>query len=194
MAAAGVTAAATATHCLTAPGTTRRPALTATPTGSWLRSPRAVPVGRRNESAGVPARQDPAKARGAATCWCTVPLTPACSRRRLASPWLDTGQGGVIVEGSSRVIARILSTYDTEWASLTWEWVLRADGQACCRLAQLRGRRDRNLWRSVTQFSGADLDALIRGIADGEARLAGLALQRGHHVDGYRDRVGGAHE
>jgi hypothetical protein len=91
------------------------------------------------------------------------------------------------------VIARILSTYDTEWASLTWEWVLRGDGQVSYRLAQLRGRRDRNSWRPVAQFSGADLDALIRDIASGEARLAGLALERGHHVDGYRDRVGGAH-
>ena len=95
--------------------------------------------------------------------------------------------------GSSRVIARILSTYDTEWASLTWEWILRADGEVCYRLAQLRGRRDRNPWRSVTQFTGTDLDALIRGIASGEARLVGLALERGHHVDGYRDRAGGAH-
>jgi hypothetical protein len=91
------------------------------------------------------------------------------------------------VGGSSRVIARILSTYDTEWASLTWEWILRADGQVCYRLAQLRGRRDRNSWQSVTQFSGIDLDALTRGIASGEARLAHLALERGHHVDSYRE-------
>jgi hypothetical protein len=96
--------------------------------------------------------------------------------------------------GSSRVIARILSTYDTEWASLTWEWIIRADGQVCYRLAQLRGRRDRNPWRSVTQLSGVDLSALIYGTASGEAWLAGLALERGHHVDGYRGRADGAHE
>jgi len=45
---------------------------------------------------------------------------------------------------SSRVIARIFSTYTSEYASLTWEWILRADGQVCYRLTELRDRRDRN--------------------------------------------------
>jgi hypothetical protein len=67
-------------------------------------------------------------------------------------------------------------------------------GSPSARSTQLRGRRDRNLWRSVTQFSGADLDALIRGLASGEAPLASLALERGHHVDGYRTTQGGAYD
>ncbi len=96
--------------------------------------------------------------------------------------------------GSSRVIARIFSTYDSEYASLTWEWILRADGQVCYRLAQLGGRREHNLWRPVAQVSGADLYAFIHGTASAEPWLAGLALDRGHHVDGYRDRADGAHE
>lgn len=96
--------------------------------------------------------------------------------------------------GSSRVIARIFSSQDSEYASLTWEWVLRADGQVCYRLTRLRGRRERNPWRQVAQFSGADLYAFIHGTASAEPWLAGLALQRGHHVDGYPDRADGAHE
>jgi hypothetical protein len=93
---------------------------------------------------------------------------------------------------SSRVIARIFSTHDSEYASMTWEWILRADGEVCCRLIRLRGRRERNPWRSVTQLRGVDLYAFIQGTARAEAWLAGLALERGHHVDGYRDRAGGA--
>jgi hypothetical protein len=99
-----------------------------------------------------------------------------------------------MARGSSRVIARIFSTYHSGYASLTWEWILRADGQVCYRLSQLRGKRDRNPWRLVTELSGADLHALIHGTASGEARLADLALERGHHVDGYRHRADGAHE
>lgn len=96
--------------------------------------------------------------------------------------------------GSSRVIARIFSTQDSEYASLTWEWILRADGQVCYRLTQLRGRRERNPWRPVAQFGGADLYAFIHGTASAEPWLAGLALKRGHHVDGYSDRADGVHE
>ena len=87
--------------------------------------------------------------------------------------------------GSSRVLARIFSTYSNEFASLTWEWIIRADGQVCYRLTELRGRRERNPWRPVTRLSGADLHAWGEGTASGEAWLAGLALQRGHLVDGY---------
>ncbi len=95
--------------------------------------------------------------------------------------------------GSSRVIARIFSTHHNEYASLTWEWIMRADGQVCYRLTQLGDRRERNPWLPVTLLTGAHLYAFIQGTASAEAWLAGEALERGHHVDGYRDRVGDAH-
>jgi hypothetical protein len=87
-----------------------------------------------------------------------------------------------MVGASSRVVARIFSTYETEFASLTWEWVIRADGQVCYRLTELRGRRERNPWRPVTQINGTDLHAFRQDRASAEAWLAGLALERGHHV------------
>jgi hypothetical protein len=93
--------------------------------------------------------------------------------------------------GSSRVLARIFSTHDSEYASLTWEWILRADGQVRYRLTQLRGKRERNPWQPVTQISGRYLLAFTQGTASAEPWLAGLALKSGHHVDGYGDR---AHE
>jgi hypothetical protein len=85
--------------------------------------------------------------------------------------------------GSSRVIARIFSTHKSEFASQTWEWVIRADGQVQYRLTQLRGRSENNPWMSSgTQLSSADLRR-FRDPAAAEAWLASLALRRGHSVD-----------
>jgi hypothetical protein len=84
------------------------------------------------------------------------------------------------------VIARIFSTHESEYASLTWEWAIRADGEVRYRLTELRGRRERNPWRSVTQLSSADLRALSENTASAEAWLASLARERGHHVNGRR--------
>jgi hypothetical protein len=55
----------------------------------------------------------------------------------------------------------------------------------CYRLTELRGQRERNPWRPVTRLSGAALRALREDTASAEAWLAGLALGRGHQVDGY---------
>jgi len=92
---------------------------------------------------------------------------------------------------SPRVIARIFSTYSTEFAELTWEWIIRVDGQACYRLRELRGRRERNPWRPVTRLDGADLRAFAADTASAEAWLAGLAVERGHDVVSPPDRGGG---
>jgi hypothetical protein len=94
--------------------------------------------------------------------------------------------------GPSRVIARITSTHSSGYAELTWEWIIRSDGQACYRLRKLRGRRERNPWQPVARLDGDDLRAFAADTRSAEAWLAGLALERGHHVAGYRDPAGGA--
>jgi hypothetical protein len=96
--------------------------------------------------------------------------------------------------GSSRVIAWIFCTYSTEYASLIWEWAVRADGQVRCRLRELESRRERNPWRSVNGVSDADLRAFSLDKARAEAWLAARALERGHHVDGCHGRTGDAHQ
>ena len=73
--------------------------------------------------------------------------------------------------GSSRVLARIFSMHSNEFASLTWEWIIRADGQVAYRLTELRGRRERNPWRSVTRLSVVDL----RSFRSGRSQRRGLA-------------------
>jgi hypothetical protein len=42
--------------------------------------------------------------------------------------------------------------------------------------------------------SDADLRAFSQDKARAEAWLAARALERGHHVDGYHDRTGDAHQ
>jgi hypothetical protein len=96
--------------------------------------------------------------------------------------------------GSSRVIARISSTYSTEYASLTWDRAVWADGQVRYRLRELESRRERNPWRSVNSVSDADLRAFSQAKARAGAWLAARALERGHHVDGYHGRTGDAHQ
>jgi hypothetical protein len=70
------------------------------------------------------------------------------------------------------VLARIFSTHSNEFASLTWEWIIRADGQVGYRLTELRGRRERNPWRSVTRLSGVDLRSFSQDAVSAEAWLA----------------------
>ena len=84
----------------------------------------------------------------------------------------------------SRVIARIVSTNSSEHASLTWEWIVRADGRVSYRLTEMQGRRERNPWQAVTRVSGPDLRLFSQDTASAEAWLAGLARERGHHVGG----------
>jgi hypothetical protein len=85
----------------------------------------------------------------------------------------------------SRVIARIFTTHTSEYASLRWEWVIRADGQVQYRLSRVRGRPERNPWMEATQLSSTDLRAFHLDAQGAKAWLASLARQRGHHVDGY---------
>jgi hypothetical protein len=85
---------------------------------------------------------------------------------------------------SSRVIARIFSTRDSEYASLTWEWIIRSDGQVCYRLREVQGKRERNPWQPLSRLDGANLHAFAADTAGAKTWLAGLARERGHHVAG----------
>jgi hypothetical protein len=62
--------------------------------------------------------------------------------------------------GSSRVIARIVSTHSSEYASMTRECIVRADGQVCYRLTGRQDRRERNLPPVTTIEPGGYLHLL----------------------------------
>jgi hypothetical protein len=80
----------------------------------------------------------------------------------------------------AKVIARIRATTSSDHARLTWEWVLRADGQISYRLTEVGGHWERNPWRLVTRLSATQLLVARRDPRQGENLLADLAHQHGH--------------
>ena len=70
--------------------------------------------------------------------------------------------------------------------ALSWEWVLRANGQVAYRLATVDGRAERNPWTPVTQLAAADLHSVREDRARAADLLAELARQHGHEADGQQ--------
>jgi hypothetical protein len=81
-----------------------------------------------------------------------------------------------------RVIARVKSSSASEIAMMSWEWVLRTDGQVLYRLTEVDGRGERNPWSLVTQLPEADLAALRGDRAKAVSVLDGFARQHGHKL------------
>jgi hypothetical protein len=81
-----------------------------------------------------------------------------------------------------RVIARITSISATELAVMSWEWVLRADGQVAYRLAKVDGRYERNPWTLVTQLATDELKALRGDRGKAMSVLDDLVRQHGHKI------------
>ena len=63
---------------------------------------------------------------------------------------------------SPKVIAQVSGHSASELAVMSWEWIMRADGQVLYRLTKVNGRRERNPWTLATQVPAAELEA-IRG-------------------------------
>jgi hypothetical protein len=81
-----------------------------------------------------------------------------------------------------RVIARVSSSSASEFVVMSWEWIMRADGQVFYRLTKVDGRRERNPWNLVTQVAAAELQALSGERAKATAVLDDLARQHGHKI------------
>jgi hypothetical protein len=86
----------------------------------------------------------------------------------------------------AKVIGRIRAASSSDRGGLTWEWVLRADGQVSYRLTEVGGHGERNPWRLVTRLSATRLRVARRDPRQGEDLLAELAHQHGHRVGGGR--------
>jgi hypothetical protein len=52
-----------------------------------------------------------------------------------------------------RIIARIRTACSGDYGTLTWEWVLRANGTVSYRLSEVAGRSESNPWTPVTQLT-----------------------------------------
>jgi hypothetical protein len=89
---------------------------------------------------------------------------------------------------SAKVMVRIHTTSDG-LAELSWEWILRVDGQVQRRLTAVGGRRERNPWMDVAQLSARDLKAVQWDQPRARAALESLVRQRGHQASRARGQL-----
>ena len=83
---------------------------------------------------------------------------------------------------SPKVIAQVSCESNSKLAAMSWEWVMRADGQVLYRLSRVDGRRERNPWTFVTQLPAHQLDELRNDRTGARAMLNRLARQHGHRA------------
>jgi hypothetical protein len=83
---------------------------------------------------------------------------------------------------SPKVIAQVSCRSASELAAMSWEWVMRADGQVLYRLTRVDGRRERNPWTFVTQLTPGQLQSFRADKAKATAMLHSLARQHGQRA------------
>ena len=83
---------------------------------------------------------------------------------------------------SPKVIAQVSCRSNSELADMSWEWVLRADGQVLYRLTRVDDRRERNPWTLVTQLNPTQLQSFRKDRDQATAMLDNLARQHGHQA------------
>jgi hypothetical protein len=81
---------------------------------------------------------------------------------------------------SPKVIAQVNVRSTGEVGVMSWEWIMRADGQVLYRLAKVDGRRERNAWTLATQLSAAELDSLRGDQAKATAALDSIVRKHGY--------------
>ena len=81
---------------------------------------------------------------------------------------------------SPKIIAQVSSSSATELAAMSWEWIMRSDGQVFYRLTKVDGRRERNPWTLATQLPVAELKALRGDKSRAIEVLDVIARQHGH--------------
>ena len=80
---------------------------------------------------------------------------------------------------SPKVIAQVSGHSAGNLGAMTWEWIMRADGQVFYRLAEVNGRRERNPWTLATRLPAAELEAVGRDETKATKALDIIARQHG---------------
>jgi hypothetical protein len=81
---------------------------------------------------------------------------------------------------SPKVIAQVNARSTSAVGVMSWEWIMRADGQVLYRLAKVDGRRERNAWTPATQLTAAELDAVGGDQAKATAVLDAIVRRHGY--------------
>jgi hypothetical protein len=81
---------------------------------------------------------------------------------------------------SPKIIAQVSGRSASELAVMSWEWIMRADGQVLYRLTKVNGRRERNPWTPATRLPAAELEAIRGDKTKATEVLDVIVRQHGH--------------
>jgi len=81
---------------------------------------------------------------------------------------------------SPKVIAQVSGRSTSELGAMSWEWIMRADGQVLYRLTKVNGRRERNPWTLATRLPAAELEAIGGDKNKATEVLDVIVRQHGH--------------
>ena len=81
---------------------------------------------------------------------------------------------------SPKVIAQVSGRSAGKLGAMSWEWIIRADGQVCYRLTEVNGRRERNPWTLATRLPAAELEAIRGDKTRATKTLDAIVRQHGH--------------
>ncbi len=81
---------------------------------------------------------------------------------------------------SPKVIAQVSCRSDGKLGAMSWEWIMRGDGQVFYRLTEVNGRRERNPWTLATRLRSAELEAIRGNKTKATEALDVIVRQHGH--------------
>jgi hypothetical protein len=81
---------------------------------------------------------------------------------------------------SPKVIAQVSARSAGKLGAMSWEWIMRADGEVFYRLTAVNGRRERNPWTLATRLPPAELQAIRGDGARAAQALDVIVRQHGH--------------
>ena len=81
---------------------------------------------------------------------------------------------------SPKVIAQVSVRSASKLGVMSWEWIMRADGQVLYRLTKVNGRRERNPWPLATRLPAAELEAIRGDMTKATEVLDVIVRQHGH--------------
>lgn len=81
---------------------------------------------------------------------------------------------------SPKVLAQVSGRSAGELGVMSWEWIMRADGEVFYRLTAVNGRRERNPWTPSTRLPAAELQAIRGDKTKATAVLDAIVRQHGH--------------
>ena len=81
---------------------------------------------------------------------------------------------------SPKVIAQVSGRSGGKLGVMSWEWIMRVDGQVFYRLSKVNGRPERNPWTLATRLPAAELEAIRGDKTRATEVLDAIVRQHGH--------------